>query len=333
MADIPEFDDSRVALRWYWAQGRVIWQRFVQLDSEIHESLYAKFPTTIEIGGTILRFIYNAIISPAFAVILALLLVGLVISGAVPIIVSVSVFSAWLIATLSVAKMEAVGRLRIISRILVVLVTAALLALVANKYVNWCLSSYYRNKPKEVAAAVQPSAITDQTNNTNDMLYQRLSQILEGEKRKHQTSGPQPSTPTAKEIADELTKDINKPNDTFKHDALILLEQIDSWNKELLSRETMMRSPMSRPGYVQWQIRTIGEDLQANWSPVKTKVQNIRDELAIRGFRDETLDSDLEALARTFPAMGGDKERSMGLPSQVADATKRMRYMLGQLPN
>src|SRR4051794_9129472 len=59
-----------------------------------HENLRAKHPRSTRFAGGLLRFFYETVTHPAFAVLLALLLVGFVVSGAITIIVSVSVFFA-----------------------------------------------------------------------------------------------------------------------------------------------------------------------------------------------------------------------------------------------
>lgn len=117
----PNDSDPRKVLFWYRDQYVLYWEKLDKVDNKWHEWLYARFPKSIQFGGTILRWLYRGAISPAFAVILTLLLVGLVITGVVPLILSISVFTAWLVAVLSLAKSNWVNRLRIVRRVMIVL--------------------------------------------------------------------------------------------------------------------------------------------------------------------------------------------------------------------
>jgi hypothetical protein len=87
-------------------KGKAWLTAIVRADEKLHTELYSKFPTSMRVGGWILRRLYGGAVSPAFAVILGLLLVGLVISGVGPIIVSMSVFAAWLVVNLALAKAD-----------------------------------------------------------------------------------------------------------------------------------------------------------------------------------------------------------------------------------
>jgi hypothetical protein len=107
-------------------------------------------------GGGLLRFLYALFVAPAFAVILALLLVGLVISDKITFIVWFSVASAWIVATVSIAKVDWVNRQRIVRRIFLVFGSALIMAFLANRYISWCLVSYAgaqkENHPAETSS-------------------------------------------------------------------------------------------------------------------------------------------------------------------------------------
>ena len=121
------------------------------------------------VAGWILRTVYSVCISPAFAVILSLLLVGLVISDVVPVILSISVFAAWLVAILAIAETRRGEPVTDhYARFLVVLATAALMALAANKYVAWCLVNYYKNHP----------APSEQKGDADQLASRRLKELL-----------------------------------------------------------------------------------------------------------------------------------------------------------
>jgi hypothetical protein len=122
---------------------------FTRLDDRVHIYLSAKFPRAIPVVSRILRLFYAICISPAFAVVLALLLVGFVISGEVTIIVSLSAICAWLIACLSIAKAEWVNRQRIGAKVSVLILSALILFFATHKYVDWCLRHYSMNKAKQ----------------------------------------------------------------------------------------------------------------------------------------------------------------------------------------
>ncbi len=147
MGSLDEKDNPREALRWYWEKCRRFWGTIVELDAKFHDSLYGQYPRTMRFGGDLLRGFYGVCVSPAFAVVLTLLLVGLVISGVVPIIVSISVFAAWLVTILSLARNERVNKLSIVRRLVLVFGVAAIAAVVANRYVRWCLANYYKSQP------------------------------------------------------------------------------------------------------------------------------------------------------------------------------------------
>ncbi len=173
--------------RWVVQWAHSTWGTVSHADVRVHQYLYTRWPKAIGVIGWTLRLLYAGCVAPAFAVMLALLLVGLVISGQVTFIVSISVFSAWLVAILSVAKSEWVNKQRIGRRFLIVLCAAGLLASLANRYVKWCLAGYARTQPKT-------SAQSD-SNNNDRLAYERMKELFDQELRSLPVSPFPPTSP------------------------------------------------------------------------------------------------------------------------------------------
>lgn len=189
MVDEPENKDPREALRWYWRKCKALWSGLIRADSTFHAWLYSRFPLPVKIGGTILRAAYTFFVSPAFAVVLALLLVPFVISGVVPVIVTLSVFGAWMVATLSVAKLQSVNQLRIGRRLILVIGVAALMAIAGNKYVKWVLVNFYKTQ----RAAVQVSDI-------DKLAYDRFKELFDTEVERYISSQTTRANPTGVQV-------------------------------------------------------------------------------------------------------------------------------------
>lgn len=100
------------------------------------------------------------------------------ISGKVTVIVSISVFAAWLVAILSVAKADWVNNQRIGRRFLIVFCAAGIMAYTANRYVRWCLINYANNQPK---TNNQTTTVSPEKKNTDELAYQRFKGLFEGE--------------------------------------------------------------------------------------------------------------------------------------------------------
>lgn len=115
------------------------------------------------------------------------------ISGVVPVIISISVFSAWLVTILSVARNDSVNKLRIGRRLFVVFGISVLAALAANRYVKWCLLNYYKSQP---TASMAPRADDDR------LIYQRLKEIIDEEVPKYVQITPSGKIPAKPEKAD-----------------------------------------------------------------------------------------------------------------------------------
>jgi hypothetical protein len=106
--------------------------------------------------------------------VLTLLLVGLVVSGEITIIVSISVLAAWFVAILSLAKWKWLNQQRVVGRLVIFLGLAFLMASVANRYVKWCLYHYAKTQPKPVESTPAQS---------NGQLAQQMKELFRQELR------------------------------------------------------------------------------------------------------------------------------------------------------
>lgn len=163
-------------LLWCSNGCKTLWSKLLEADSKLHERLYSKFPKGVRFGGTILRAVYAIFISPAFAVVLALLLVPFVISGVIPVIVSICVFAAWLVSTLSVARIEAINQLRIGRRLLLVIAASIVMAAVGNRYIKWVLINYSKTSEPRTASGVD----------IDKLAYNRFKELFDAEIEKYQ---------------------------------------------------------------------------------------------------------------------------------------------------
>jgi hypothetical protein len=129
-------------------------------------------PTITHIVERLLEGVYGIIASPASAVILALLLVGLVVSEVVTVIVSLSVFSAWLVFVVTIARTDVVKGLPVLRRLGLVAVFACIAGLCSHIYVEWILSSYARHHHDAQQQSIAPP------NNVDEDLVKRLRQLF-----------------------------------------------------------------------------------------------------------------------------------------------------------
>jgi hypothetical protein len=165
------------------------WLRLGRLERKIHDGLFARFPRFMRVSGFLIHGSYSFFISPAFAVILALVLVGFVISGVVSLIVSLSMFAAWLITTLAFAKSSYIIKLPIIRRVTCVFVFALATGAGAHAYVKWCINKAIEkesgNPPKTVTAPARPIDL-------DSVAYERLRNLFDQEIKGYEASRPVP---------------------------------------------------------------------------------------------------------------------------------------------
>lgn len=141
-------------------------------SDRVHQSMHQNHPVFTRMVGGGLRWFFGLSTHPAFAVVLALLLVGFVISGVVTVIVSLSVFFAWLVTILWIAHSEPIKKLNILPRVTLMLLVGIAAGIIANLYVKWCLKNFAIHQPVP-SATVAPTS--------DQALYQRLSDLLHQE--------------------------------------------------------------------------------------------------------------------------------------------------------
>jgi hypothetical protein len=213
------------ALGWYGRWLTYQWRRLDRAEVRTHTKLMRRYPLTAKSVEWCLGFIYDIIISPAFAIILALLLVGLVASEIVTIIVSLSIISAWLIFVITVARY--VKSLPILRRFIVVALFACVAASLSQLYVRWILDSYARRHQVEPIAHVlapAPSSIVSvdaaALAQLKDLFQQELQKVEKT--NKHGVAVPERTETTCHLEYNKLLDCTNA--------------QVLDWGKPLLSR-------------------------------------------------------------------------------------------------
>jgi hypothetical protein len=206
----PDDKDPWGALLWYWNKGRESWQHFTEVEENLHQALYARWPKLARAGSAVLHNLYKIIIAPAFSVILAFLLVDLVLSGA-SIIASVSAYTAWLIAVVWIARSQWVNSLRILRRFGFVLLSALLMAFPTHWYVEWTLLNITKHSQVQpqpgTAASVGPNSppegqapISQPTASLDTLAIQSVIRQFNDEMRRHGKQAPptsaQPAIPS-----------------------------------------------------------------------------------------------------------------------------------------
>jgi hypothetical protein len=250
-SNMPPSRDSHLSLRWCWHQFQRRWHRVTQYDNELHKIVSFRFPKTVRFMDTLLQWLYDICISPAFAIILSLLLVGLVLSEIAPLIISLSVVLAWWVAVLSVAKASWVNRLNIVRRLFLVLVMAFVMAGFGNWYIKFCLASYYRHHPV-VATETRPAQpVTQQP--TDSLFFQRLGQLQDDlraqfreqagliNKGKPSQQGPNSSDPHGRSQNNAEYEGFLCPrNETLREKAKTILPYLNEKARLLADREDEM---------------------------------------------------------------------------------------------
>jgi hypothetical protein len=179
--------DPGKALRWYLRWARYWWRRLSRQERKLESRVKERHPFAWSLLERSVEWIFGIITSPAFAVVLTLLLVGLVISDVVKLIVSVSTVAAWLVAVLAVTKSGPIRRLPIIRRIVILILFAAVSGLGSNRYIHWCVDQYAK---KHAEKHEDPNALLAQRlrDSFNEALG-RLPKPAQSPRQKQQ--GPQ----------------------------------------------------------------------------------------------------------------------------------------------
>jgi hypothetical protein len=96
-----------------------------------------------------LEWLFNTVIHPAFALILAVVLVVLVTTNVISLIVAFSIGIAWVVSMLWIARSNLVKGLTVFSRLVLLLVIGLLLLGIGNRFGNWALEEYKKQKASE----------------------------------------------------------------------------------------------------------------------------------------------------------------------------------------
>src|SRR6266852_5605521 len=118
---------------------RSMWQRFRESDRAIHALVLGRFPKTMSAIDRTLESLFQSFGNGAFGVFIGLLLVVLVATGVIPTIVAASLFGAWLIALVWLARLRPLKGLTVVSRWLIVLIGGMVFAFAANYFGRWAL--------------------------------------------------------------------------------------------------------------------------------------------------------------------------------------------------
>jgi hypothetical protein len=191
-------------MRWSYARDmpeilRKLWLHISTKDQAARAWVAGRFPKLLSFVDAILGSALKIISDNKFNLIVALVWVVLSMTGSVSIIVALSIAAAWLIAVLWVARADAVRKLTIPARFLLVLVVAASLAIAGLRFGNWALSTYRMQHQSKQQAPHQPSQ-TPQASPPQEKFPSKLRSELQ-------------PLPTAKDIALEFSRLIqNNPS-------------------------------------------------------------------------------------------------------------------------
>lgn len=187
--DEPDDRDPRVALTWYWLQVKIGWQKLLRADQRLHDYLNTHFPVAVRVADAVLAWLYDFLVSPAFSVILAFLLVGLVIADVTSFLVSISAIGASVVASLWIAKSEFIKNLRIHQRLAFFLITVGFMTFAGHLFAKWCLTHYYEKHPIAPVATATPQTPPQQVS-ADDLAYKRIKELLEQQHRPPATVSP-----------------------------------------------------------------------------------------------------------------------------------------------
>jgi hypothetical protein len=168
----------------------MLWHAAIAFDLRMHSHILAKYPRLLPVVDGILELLYAICASPITALVVSLLLVPFVISGAIPVIVWGSVTMAWVLCTLSLARAAFMKQLSLISRFVLLVIVAAGLIGASRRYIRWSLLSYYANLPQQVSPTPAANVVVDP-----DQFGQRIDELLRKELRKIAPPPPRVSAP------------------------------------------------------------------------------------------------------------------------------------------
>jgi len=171
MASPPSFGTiarSRVRIRRFRRTMHRIWLRVIAADSRMHSAISLRFPRVLSFADRASEIVFNLVSHNAFSVIAGLVGCVLFITGVIDRGVVVAMAAAWLTAILWVARSKPVLALTIPSRLLVMLLSAAIFACLGWGFGRWALNKYHEDQraaklevsPQPAAAAV-PGSLHD----------------------------------------------------------------------------------------------------------------------------------------------------------------------------
>ena len=131
--------------------GRFL-RRLSNEDKAIHAYFVERFPRATQIFDGFMEWLFNVISHGAFALIVALMLVVLVITDKISLLVGICIGGAWLVAFVWIARAKRIGGLTILTRTIVVSAVGISLAVIAIEIGTWAMNSYVASKaPKPEA--------------------------------------------------------------------------------------------------------------------------------------------------------------------------------------
>lgn len=128
---------------------KCLWGIVTEMDAALHAAIMRAFPRAIPVFDRLLESAFGVVTHAAFALIAALLLGVLMVTGVIKAIVFWSISFAWVVALLWIARAERVRKLTVMFRLIFVGAIAAALAMAGNGFGHWALDAYNRQKAAE----------------------------------------------------------------------------------------------------------------------------------------------------------------------------------------
>ena len=123
-----------------------MWLRVTAADNRMHSAISSRFPRILSFTDRASKFVFDLVSHNAFSVISGLVGGVLLITGVVDRGVVLAIAAAWLTAILWVARSKPVLALTIPSRLLAILLSAAVLAGSGWSFGRWSLNKYHEDQ-------------------------------------------------------------------------------------------------------------------------------------------------------------------------------------------
>jgi len=170
------------AIRWYVRRLKAWWRSINIAEIRFNRKMFERYPVAARVVEGVLEFIYGILASPISALIVALLLVGLVISEVTGVIVSLSAFAAWFVFVVAIPRQPAIKRLPILRRIFICALCACVSFGLGRLYVKWVLSEYYIHHGSSVASVPVAKEAND---GVDQKIIGTLQELLKKEEAKY----------------------------------------------------------------------------------------------------------------------------------------------------